>query len=167
MNQIETKSKDSPIPSSELGGRDRVQAAFMCLQNARDEVVGLEIIQEVVSEILGSEELAIFKVGAEKDALWLHWCAGIDPDRYVYLDVTQNPILNRVLAGEIVATSGKGEEKLLSIQDPVTVLIPLLVEGAVKAILVIFRLLPEKTAFDAVDREVCQVLSTCAGRTIL
>ena len=148
-----------------LDARAKVSAALACLQDARDQAAGLESIREVAANVLGSEEIAVFKVDKEKAVLWLYWCAGIDPNKYVCLDVMREPKLQSVLDGEIIV-AGENSEKLLSIQDPVSALIPILVFDAVAAVIVIFRLLPQKAAFDAADRDVCRTLSIAAGQAI-
>ncbi len=148
-----------------LDARAKVSAALACLQDARDQAAGLESIREVAANVLGSEEIAIFKVDKEKAVLWLYWCAGIDPNRYFCLDVMREPKLQSVLEGQIIVAD-ENSEKLLSIQDPITALIPVLVFDAVTAVIVIFRLLPQKAAFDAADRDVCRALSIAAGKAI-
>jgi hypothetical protein len=149
-----------------IDARAKVSAALACLQGARDQAAGLESIREVAANVLGSEEIAVFKVDKEKAVLWLYWCAGIDPNRYVCLDVMREPKLQSVLDGEIIVAGENSDEKLLSIQDPVSALIPIFVFDAVGAVIVIFRLLPQKAAFDAADRDVCRTLSIAAGRAI-
>jgi hypothetical protein len=97
---------------------------------------------------------------------WLYWYVGIDPNKYAFLDLTREPSLHEVFAGKIVFASDHGAEKLLSMDHPVNALVPILVGGAITAVLVIFGLLPQKTCLDDVDREICEVLSHCAERTI-
>ncbi|HJX83061.1 MAG TPA: hypothetical protein VJ723_01810 [Candidatus Angelobacter sp.] len=149
-----------------LDARAKVSAALACLQDARDQAAGLESIREVAANVLGSEEVAVFKVDEERAVLWLHWCVGIDPNKYICLDVMREPKLQSVLAGEIIFASENSDEKLLSTEDPVSALVPIFVSDAVAAAIVIFRLLPQKAAFDAADREVCRTLSICAGHAI-
>jgi CubicO group peptidase (beta-lactamase class C family) len=55
---------------------------------------------------------------------------------------------------------------LLSTDDPVSALIPIFVDGTPCAVIVLFRLLAHKAGIQPVDREICEVLSNCAGRAI-
>ena len=162
---IDPKSEKSQLLAHDFDGRAKVSSAFACLTEFGDQAAGLESIREVAANILGSEQVAVFKVDADKATLWLYWCVGIDPNEYVYLDVMHERELDRVLAGEILF-AGDSDKNLLSIRDSVTALIPIFVESKVAAVLVIFRLLPQKPAFDAADREICRMLSACAGRAV-
>src|SRR5258708_5066525 len=162
---IDRKNEKSQLPADDFDGLAKVSAAQACLADARDQAAGLESIREVAANILGSEQLAVFKVAPEKAALWLYWCVGIDPNQYGYLDVMHERELKRVLAGEIIFADDSNK-KLLSVQDAVSALIPIFADSVVAAVLVIFRLLPQKSAFDAADREVCRLLSTGASRAV-
>jgi hypothetical protein len=163
---IDRKNEKSQLPAHDFDGLAKVSSAQACLAGARDQAAGLESIREVAANILGSEQLAVFKVAPEKAALWLYWCVGIDPNEYGYLDVMHERELERVLAGEIIFADDNSDKKLLSVQDAVTALIPIFVDSVVAAVLVIFRLLPQRSAFDAADREVCRLLSTSASRAV-
>ena len=150
----------------ELTTQAKVYAARMRLQDSLDQADALEAIREIVANLMGSEELAIYKVDQEKAALWLYWSFGIDPNKYAVLDVIREPHLESVLERRIVIRGDHGNEKLLSTGDTVTALVPIFVSGETAAVLVIFRLLPQKPAFEAADRQICEVLSHCAGRAI-
>ena len=75
-------------------------------------------------------------------------------------------MLEEVIAGKSLFQSDKAEAKLLPIKDTVNALVPIFVDGQVAAVLVLFRVLPQKSGIDAADRELCQVISSCAGRAI-
>jgi hypothetical protein len=161
---IDPRREQNMASGPEAGAK--VSAALACLQEAHDRASWLESIRDIAANLLGSEEVAVFNVDKDMAVLWLSWCIGIDPNRYVCLDVLREPKLQHVLAGEVLFASANSGEKLLSIQDPVTALVPILVFDVVTEVVVIFRLLPQKTAFDAADRDVCRVLSICASQAI-
>ena len=152
--------------SLDLDARAKVAAARASLQNARDETAGLMSIWEIAANVLGSEEVAVFKLDEPKAVLWLQWCAGVDSRKYICLDVMREPKLMCVLTGEILFAGEKSAGKLLSIPDPVSALIPIFSGNTVTGVIVIFRLLPQKAALNAVDREICRVLSTRAGQAL-
>jgi len=152
--------------TAELTAQAKLYAARMRLQDALDQADALEAIREVVANLMGSEQLAVYKVDKQKAALWLYWSFGIDPNKYAVLDVMREPHLEAVLDRKIVTRGDNGDDRLLSVDDPVTALVPILVGGEAAAVLVIFRLLPQKRIFEAVDRQICEVLSNCAGRAI-
>ena len=168
MTTDQKKSLHSPERrfTAELTAEAKVYAARMRLHQALDQADALEAIREVVANLMGSEQLAVYKVDNQKAALWLYWSFGIDPNKYAVLDVMREPHLDAVLDRKIVVRCDNGDDKLLSVDDPVTALVPILVNGEAAAVLVIFRLLPQKPTFDAADRQICEVLSNCAGRAI-
>jgi hypothetical protein len=150
----------------DVTARSKVYAAIIRLQDAANQADALEAVREITGNLIGSEEVAIFKVDNEKAVCWLYWYVGIDPNKHAFLDVTREPSLQEALSGKIVFAGDNGAEKLLSIDHPVNAIVPILVGGAITAVLVIFSLLPQRTGLDEVDREVCEVLSHCADRAV-
>jgi CubicO group peptidase (beta-lactamase class C family) len=57
-------------------------------------------------------------------------------------------------------------ENLLSTDDPVSALIPIMVDGGASAVIVLFRLFPHKSGIEPVDREICEVLANFAGMAV-
>lgn len=159
-------AKDNAEPAADLTAQAKVFAARMRLQDAGDQSDALEAIREVVANLLGSEQLALYKVDKKKAALWLYWSFGIDPNKYPVLDVIKEPHLESVLDRKVVVRGDQGHDRLLSTHDPVTALVPILVGGEVAAVLVIFRLLPQKPGFELADRQICEVISNFGGRAI-
>lgn len=164
---IEKLGPDTDQPLSEsLTARAKVYAARMRLQHAVDQVDGLDAIREVAGNLIGCEELALYKVDHARAALWLYWSFGVDPNKYAVLDATKEPKLNDVLTGTMVFAQQDQAGNLLNIDAAVTAIVPIVVSEVVIAVLVLFRLLPQKNGLDAADRELCHVLSGCAGRAI-
>lgn len=164
---IERMNSTADQDSSEnLTVRAKVFASRMRLQYIVDQADALDAIREIAANLMGCEELALYKTDHEKAALWLYWSFGIDPNRHAVLDAVKEPKLAEALTGTIVFSEETGSANLLGIQQKVNAIVPISVADVVVAVLVIFRLLPQKTTLDAADREVCRVLSTCAGRAI-
>jgi transcriptional regulator with GAF, ATPase, and Fis domain len=149
-----------------LTGRAKLFAARMRLQNALDREDALEAIREVVANLIGAEELAIFKADKQKAALWLYWSSGIDAEKYPYLDAIREPLLEEVLAGKSLFNGDQGREKLVSLPDPVSALVPIKIDQAVAGVLVIFRLLPQKDRLESEDRKMCEAISTYGGQAL-
>jgi hypothetical protein len=150
----------------EVGNQAKVYAARMRLQNALDQADALDAIREIAGNLTGSEEVAVFKVDKKRSELWLYWSFGVDPNQHVVLDLRCEPNLVPVLGGKPVFRSKQTKENLLSTDDPVSALIPILVDGTVAAVIVLFRLFPHKPGLEPVDLEICEVLSNSAGRAI-
>ena len=155
--------QDSP---QQVGNQAKVYAARMRLQNAVDQADALDAIREIAGNLIGTEELAVFKVDKKRSELWLYWSFGIDPNKHAVLEVSRKQTLKQVLSGKCVYRLRLSHENLLSTDDPVSALIPIQVGGNTLAVIVLFRLFPHKPGLDDVDRELCEVLSNCAGRAI-
>lgn len=149
-----------------IGDQAKVYAARMRLQNALDQADALDAIREIAGNLIGTEEVAVFKIDKKRSELWLYWSFGVDPNKHSVLEVAREPKLKQVLGGKAVFRLRLSNENLLSTDDPVSALVPILVDGVPSAVIVLFRLFPHKGGIQPVDREICEVLSNCAGRAI-
>src|SRR5579863_422872 len=152
--------------TQEASDQAKVYAARLRLQNALDQADALDAIREIAGNLIGTEEVAVFKVAKKRSELWLYWSLGIDPNKHAVLEVRREPKLKQVLKGKPVFRPKMPKGNLLSTDDPVSALVPILVDGSPVAVIVLFRLFPHKPGIEAVDREICEVLSNCAGRAI-
>src|SRR5579859_3892037 len=155
--------KDS---SYDVGSQAKVYAARMRLQNAIDQADALDAIREIAGNLIGTEQVAVFKVDKKRSELWLYWAFGVDPNKHAVLEVSREQKLKQVLSGRCVFRLRLSNENLLSTDDPVSALIPIRLDDATVAVIVLFRLFPHKAGLEAVDHEICEVLSNCAGRAI-
>jgi len=149
----------------DLTNQAKVYAARMRLQNTIDQADALDAIREIAGNLIGTEQVAVFKVDKRRSELWLYWSFGIDPNKHVLLDLCQEPQLHPVLKGKPVFRENPGQN-LLSTDEPVNAIVPILVAGTVAAVVVLFRLVTHKPALEAVDRQICEVLSNCAARAV-
>ena len=149
-----------------LTARAKIYAARMRLQHTVDQADALDAIREIAANLMGCEELALYKVDHSKGALWLYWSFGIDPNTHAVLDATQEAALAEALTGKVMFPKQDKTGILLNTHNPVNAIVPISLSEVVVAVLVIFRLLPQKPSLDHADREVCQVLASCAGRAI-
>ena len=152
--------------TQQIGDQAKLYAARMRLQSARDQADALDALREIAGNLIGTEEIAVFKVDKARLELWLYWSHGIDPNKHSVLEVTREPRLKRVLNGKAVFRRGSHKQNLLSTDDPVTALVPIRIDGTTVAVIVLFRLFAHKKALQAVDHEICEVLSNCAGRAV-
>jgi len=149
----------------DLSNQAKVYAARMRLQNTIDQADALDAIREIAGNLIGTEQVAVFKVDKRRSELWLYWSFGIDPNKHVLLDLCQEPQLHPVLKGKPVFRENPGQN-LLSTDEPVNAIVPILVDGTVAAVVVLFRLVTHKPALEAVDRQICEALSNCAARAV-
>ena len=150
----------------DIGSHSKVYAARMRLQNAVDQADALDAIREIASNLIGTEEVAVFKVDKKRSELWLYWSFGVDPNKHSVLQASREPNLKQVLGGKPVYRLRVSNENLLSTDDPVSALVPIMVDGSACAVIVLFRLFPQKGGIEPVDREICEVLANFAGRAV-
>src|SRR3954464_12600973 len=77
-----------------------VEAARLRLLSAHTSADTREAIREIVANLLGSEEMVLFKVDKEKGALWSYWAFGVDGADQDVVDVFSDPVIEQVLAGQ-------------------------------------------------------------------
>jgi hypothetical protein len=162
----QTTQGESTARLRDVGNQAKIYASRVRLQNAVDQADALDAIREIAGNLIGTEELAVFKVDKKRSELWLYWSFGVDPNKHSVLEVNREPKLKQVLNGRCVYRLRLSNENLLSTDDPVSALIPIRIDGNTAAVIVLFRLFPHKTGLDAVDHEICELLSNSAGRAI-
>jgi hypothetical protein len=143
------------VPTSDLKLNDRkmndlrLGAARKRLAESRNQEDAIEGLREIVANFLGSEEMGLFRVDRETASIQVYWSFGIDPEKYDLLWVMGDAGLRRVMHGEchfeFTAREGSGATPRAQ------AFIPIRLANQTIAILAIFRLLPQKFAFDRSD----------------
>jgi hypothetical protein len=111
----------------------------------------LSAIEEIVVNMIGSEELAIFEVMTEREQLVLARHRGVDLDGPLF-QRARGPLRDALHHARTVL-SDRG----------ITAAIPLKVDGAVLGVVLIFRLLEQKSKLDEVDLDIFELLSKQAA----
>lgn len=142
----------------------RLEAAQKRLRESVDQADTLEAIREIVTNLLGCEEIGLFTVERGKSGLL--WSFGIDPQRHGTLDSFHEAPLHRVLEGEFhvaqVAHEGHGRHA----NPPLRAFVPICLNGRTVAVLVMLKLLPQKLGFDDADINLVKLLSDETGRAL-
>jgi len=142
----------------------RLEAAQHRLRESVGPVDTLEAIREIVTGLLGCEEIALFTVDRGNSTLF--WSFGIDPTQHKTLDTFEEPALQRVLDGEFHLAKAVGEPRAGISNPPLRVFVPIRMNSRTVAVLVMLRLLPQKIAFDESDIRLVKLLSNEAGRGV-
>jgi hypothetical protein len=138
--------------------------ASYSLHSTLDRGQLIAAIREIVANLIGSEEMALFRLDESRRRLLLEDSVGIDPARYRELPLDRGLVGLAVRTGQpLIAAAGDtrapGEEELRAV-------IPLHVVDDVVGALAIFRLLPQKAALEDVDRELFDLLASQAGMAL-
>jgi hypothetical protein len=132
------------------------------LHGTRDRGEVLSAIQEIVANLIGSEELAVYQTDAAGRTLHLVASYGIDPAGHAAVPVGAGRIGRAAQAGgPDVGPSPETPER--SAEGDLTACIPLKLDGQVVGALAVFRLLPQKAGFEAIDHELFDLLATHAA----
>jgi nitrate/nitrite-specific signal transduction histidine kinase len=125
----------------------------------REEV--LRSIQEILINLVGTEELAIFEVDARQQKLELVASVGIEAARYATLSLdAESAIARAARRGEaVIATQGQS----LPEDSRLTACIPLQIADRVVGAIAVFRLLPQKERLQPVDHELFDLLRSHAA----
>jgi hypothetical protein len=122
------------------------------LHGAADEAEVRTTIKEIVANLLGSEEVGLFR-GPVAGALSLVDGIGVDPARHPAI-VAASPLVREALTlgRTCVATGGS-----------VVACVPLVRDERVTGAIVLFGLLPQKAGLEPADHELFDLLSTHAA----
>jgi nitrate/nitrite-specific signal transduction histidine kinase len=130
----------------------------------RDEV--LSAIQEIVTNLVGCEEMAILEMNDAGTALALAASTGIDPALYRDIPVGQGRIGACALEGETFVRRNEADAPADEREAALSACVPFKLDGKVSAVLALFRLLPQKVGIEELDRELFDLLATHASTAL-
>jgi hypothetical protein len=120
----------------------------------------LQALQEVVINVIGSEELAIFVL--RDGVLHLARSFGVDPEPLRRIPLGQGTIGRAAQAGSLYVAGRDGPPE----DDRLTACLPLVANGAVVGALAIFRLLGHKPGLSPSDQALFDLLVQHAGQAL-
>jgi GAF domain-containing protein len=123
----------------------------------------LAAIREIVTNLIGAEEMALFENNPETSTLSLIDSYGNASATDPVIRLGEGPVGRVALTGHcyFYDTNRVGQEP--SDADMPTACVPLKVDGAVWGVIVIYRLLPQKDCIVELDYQLFNLLSTLAG----
>ena len=140
--------------------------AVTSVHGALDRPSVLSSVQEIVTNLIGSEEMAIFETDPVHGRLTLLASTGIEPGAYQEVAIGEGAIGRAAASGERLIRQEGGS--LTEDGDAsLTACIPLNVAGRVVGVLAVFRLLPHKGTLDTVDIDLFDVLAAHAASALL
>lgn len=150
LASIETSSRDLSRRYAEVEQHNS-DLTNLCVASTRlheslERREVLAAIQEIVINLVGSEELAVFELNEKGDALELVDSFGIEKGRYEKMAVASTglPVLNA--------------------EDALTACVPLMLGDQTVGAVAVFRLLPQKAGgLERIDRDLLELLRAQAG----
>ncbi|HLG17973.1 MAG TPA: GAF domain-containing protein [Blastocatellia bacterium] len=133
----------------------------------RQEV--LAVIQEIIINLVGSEEMGIFELNEEGSALSLVASFGIEPTYYQTIPLGSG-LIGRVVSTGETYVAGQGNGKNVgpdqTEETDLTACLSLKLGGKVTGAIVVFRLLQQKTGLEPVDYELLHLLAQEAATAL-
>ena len=130
------------------------------LHTSIDRESVLNVIQDIIANLVGSEEVAVFETGPT-GAFVLSASSGVDAARLTRFTLGEGPIAQRVRSGQIYVNPEAGAGL-----DQVTACIPLSIGASLFGAILVFRLLDHKTALQPVDHEIFDLLAVHAATAL-
>jgi len=140
--------------------------AVTSVHGALDRPSVLASVQEIVTNLIGSEEMAIFETEPAHGRLTLIASMGIEPGAYQQVALGDGAIGRAAANGERLIRQ-EGGSLTENGDAALTACIPLKVGGRVVGVLAVFRLLPHKGCLDAIDIDLFDVLAAHAANALL
>ena len=125
----------------------------------------LAAIVEIIVNLVGSEELAVFEIDKESATLELIISMGVDEARYQQIPIDSSAVAGVAKSGELFV-SDQIDNNSEGGDDSALVCIPLKVNDEVRWVISIFGLLEQKTGIEDIDRELFSLLAGQAGMAL-
>ncbi len=116
-------------------------------------------IQEIVRNLVGSEEIAVFEFAADRSTLSLVSWTGINPERYERISLGSSVVARVARTGRAYLPEHFDEVHCPTGESDITACIPLVGNGEVAGAFAVFRLLPQKEDLSPLDRELFDLVS--------
>jgi len=136
------------------------------LHSTLDRGEVLAAIKEIVINLIGSEELAIYEMDDDGRELKLVGSFGIDPETYATVPVGAGVVGRTAVSGEIYLAAKGVDPSRTARETNLTACVPLKLGDQVRGVLAIFRLLPQKGGLEAIDYELFNLLAAHAATAL-
>jgi len=133
------------------------------LHGTLDRKQVLEVIQEIVINLIGSEEIGIFEMEEDGRSIRLISSFGIDPTPLQQVKLGRGAIGTSAQTGNVAKwPRGAWPEP----EQSLTACVPLKLDGRVTGVIAIFGLLPQKSDLGPLDLELFDLLATHAATAL-
>ena len=127
----------------------------------RSEVIAA--IREIIANLVGSEEAALFEIDSDTKTLELVDAFGVDRDQCHSIPLGNGLIGLTARTGEILVVDPSQASGATGLESRLTACIPLKLDDTVTGVIAIFGLLPQKGGIEDLDRELFDLLATQAA----
>jgi GAF domain-containing protein len=164
MNFHKQATGPKPAMAADPMNELRLAAARKRLAESLDEDDAIEGLREIVANLLGCEEIGLFKVDPDGKTFSVCWSFGADLENYDLLKALGSAGRHQIMRGQChVAVEDRDRTSGMARGQA---FVPIRVANQTVGILAILRLLPQKAAFDAHDMELFKLLSEEAAASL-
>lgn len=167
LSEVEGESRGYARQFAEIEERNmnlaNLYVSSYQLHGTLDRDAVLESIKEILINLIGCEELAVFELSEDAAFLDLVTSFGIDEDQYRRISINDHVL------GKLVSTGGTyigGTTPAPGESLAVTACLPLTLDGRVTGAIVLFSLLPHKPGLRELDFELFDLLGTHAATAL-
>ena len=136
------------------------------LHGTLDRGEALTIVQDIICNLIGSEEIAIFEADETGGALALVASLGVEPGPFRSVPLGRGVIGRCARTGQIYLVGRDDDAGHRPEEQALSACIPLHFDGRLLGAVAIFRLLPQKTGLVALDHELFELIATHAARAL-
>jgi hypothetical protein len=177
IDQIEVESQDLLGQFHEIERQNSDLASLYVASYRLHETIKrsevIAVIEEIIVNMIGSEELAIFEMDEESGKLNLVDSLGINPDDLARVTLNESRIEEAAgVLQEVVETGQRyvvesGDGKALEQNSGLTACVPLVLDDKVIGAIAVFRLLDQKESkLTTLDFELFDLLATHAAAAL-
>ncbi len=164
LAENERLRSDFVTVQEEISGLANLFVAVSSITGTRDRRRIVSAMEEVVVNIVGSEELAIFVL--EGKTLKLISSVGVPADELMRIEVGSGVIGRVAESGDPYIPLDDEEERESCAGHPVNACVPMLVDGEITGVIAVFRLLQQKPRLTESDVELLRLLGTHGGTSL-
>jgi hypothetical protein len=135
------------------------------LHETLDEREVIAALQEILVNLVGSEEHAVLGRDGASRTLMLIASNGIQPEAFEAVDIGEGWIGQTVESGKTFIRD-RAVPAPVPREETLTACIPLRIGPTITGVIAIFRLLPQKAGLEAVDREIFDLLASQAATAL-
>jgi putative methionine-R-sulfoxide reductase with GAF domain len=127
----------------------------------RKEVVAA--VQEIIANLVGSEEAALYELDSETQTLHVVESFGLDREQCPPVALGTGLIGLAARTGEILVVDPGQPSGATGVESRLTACVPLKLDDKVTGVIAVFSLLPQKGGIEDLDRELFDLLATQAA----
>jgi hypothetical protein len=161
-----THAENRLSPATEDARDLRPEAARKRLQECESQGEACEVVREIVSNLLGCEEMAVFELDAKNKRPSLVWSFGVEPKSIHFPELCPDARFSRLLSGHTCVNECSVGCEDFKHKRAASACVPILFEGRTAGVLLLVRLLPQKSNIDELDHGLLAVVSKEAGRPL-